>query len=482
MKRKTLSFRKKLLGLFMLFTAIIFSVLWLLQTVFLQSFYNVMIIKNTKSAAKKITSYSSDTDAGEQLDGISSDNSLLVYITDTEGNILYCADEYKNGHNGLDETETVFHHHRGGRGHEDADNYRELPAYYDRFLSELASSDSGETEFMNDHMYVYGKYIDFGGEKAVLFLGTTLGAVGSAARIIRIQLMIVTFLSVGAGFVLAWFMSRRFSLPISQLNEKAHTLGENTSDAEFRKGFCSELDELSATLDKTDEKLKKNKEFQNELLANVSHDLRTPLTMIKGYAEMIRDMSHSDEKQCAEDVAVIVRETDRLTALVNEILEYSELQMSDSEPVAENVDYSGVVSTVTDSFESLYAKDGYVFERSIAENIRVRGNSSRLMRAVYNLIDNAVRHTGDGKWVGICLKEQDGRAVLEISDRGKGIPPEELGRIWDKYYTNRQRKGKGVSGLGLAIVRQTVSQHNGTCKAESTLGRGSVFTVELDVL
>ncbi|ADU22041.1 sensor histidine kinase [Ruminococcus albus] len=474
MKYKARTFRKKLLGYFMLFTAVIFTVLWLLQTVFLQSFYNGMIIRNTISAANKIIAF--DSDITEKLDEISRDNSLLVYVTDTDGNILYSADEYKKGHHGSDENDgfAQMKGHKYGRFH-----YRELPDNFDEFRKDLYDSENGEAELKTEQMYFYGKYIDYNGDKAILYLGTNLNPIGSAARIIRIQLLIVTFLSVAVGFVLALFISKSFSRPISQLNDKAHTLGENSDNTEFHKGFCFELDELNETLDKTDGKLKQNKEFQNELLANVSHDLRTPLTMIKGYAEMIRDISHEDEQQCAEDVAVIVREADRLTALVGEILEYSELQMKESEDILTDCDLSEVVNSVTENFESLFSKDGYIFERSVAENIHVRGNSSRLTRAVYNLIDNAVRHIGDDKWIGVTLKAENNKAVIEIADHGEGIPADELERIWDKYYTNRQRGGKGVSGLGLAIVKQTVTQHGGLCSAVSEVGAGSVFRIEL---
>ncbi len=482
MNNKAKSFKKKLLIYFMFFTAVIFTVLWLLQTVLLQNFYNGMVIRNTISAANKITTFSSVSDSGSALDELSRDNSLLVYVTDTEGNILYSADEYKKGHMMSDMEDPDFKQGKAKRqdGHM---HYRELPDNFEYFLQELISSDSGDAELKTDQMYFYGKYIDYSGsgDKAILYLGTNLNAVGSTARIIRLQLLIVTFLSVAIGFVLALFLSRSFSRPISQLNKKAHTLGEDSDSTDYQKGFCSELDDLNDTLDRTDEKLRKNKQFQNELLANVSHDLRTPLTMIKGYAEMIRDISHDDEVQCAEDVAVIVKETDRLTALVNEILEYSELQMTDAEPVMSDVDLSEIVRTVTDSFENLYVKDSYTFERNVSENIRIHGNSSRLTRAVYNLVDNAVRHIGSDKWVGITLKAENGKAIIEIADHGDGIASEELERIWDKYYTNRQRGGKGVSGLGLAIVKQTVIQHNGECRAVSEIGKGSTFFIELNI-
>lgn len=480
MKRKTNSFRKKLLSWFMFFTVVIFTVLWLLQTVFLQKFYNGMIIRNTVKVADKISTESQSSDITSYIDDISRSNSILVFVTDTDGNIMYSSDEYKKGHKFKDERLEMPYN---GNGKEMRFHYRELPENYTEFLSAVNASDSGEAELQNDDIYVYGRLIDFYGsdEKAVLYVGTTLNAVGSTARIIRIQLIWVTLLSIIIAFVLALFMSKSFSKPVSQLNEKAHKLGEKDNDAEFSEGFCTELDELNKTLDTTSEKLKKNREFQNELLANVSHDLRTPLTMIKGYAEMIRDISREDEKQCAEDVAVIVEETDRLTALVNEILEYSELQMSDSEAVMNDVDLSETVASVADSFDKLYSKDGYVFERNITDDIHIKGNISRLKRAIYNLLDNAVRHAGEDKWIGITLRTDNDKAIIEISDHGSGIAPEELEHIWDRYYTKRQRSGKGVSGLGLAIVKQIVSQHNGVCKAESEVGAGSVFSIELSI-
>ena len=480
MKRKTNSFRKKLLSWFMFFTVVIFTVLWLLQTVFLQKFYNGMIIRNTVKVADKISTESQSSDITSYIDDISRSNSILVFVTDTDGNIMYSSDEYKKGHKFKDERLEMPYN---GNGKEMRFHYRELPENYTEFLSAVNASDSGEAELQNDDIYGYGRLIDFYGsdEKAVLYVGTTLNAVGSTARIIRIQLIWVTLLSIIIAFVLALFMSKSFSKPVSQLNEKAHKLGEKDNDAEFSEGFCTELDELNKTLDTTSEELKKNREFQNELLANVSHDLRTPLTMIKGYAEMIRDISREDEKQCAEDVAVIVEETDRLTALVNEILEYSELQMSDSEAVMNDVDLSETVASVADSFDKLYSKDGYVFERNITDDIHIKGNISRLKRAIYNLLDNAVRHAGEDKWIGITLRTDNDKAIIEISDHGSGIAPEELEHIWDRYYTKRQRSGKGVSGLGLAIVKQIVSQHNGVCKAESEVGAGSVFSIELSI-
>lgn len=481
MKPRTRTFQKKLFGCFVLFTAVIFTVLWLVQTVLLQSFYNRMIMNNTRAAADKINAYNTDEDVSEKLDEISRNNSLLIYVTDEDGNLLYSADEYKKvkkyDNNG---GENVSRGKSNKVRKEAHLHYRELPDEFEEFFSKLTGGDAAQAQLLTENMYFYGKYIEYEeGKNAILFVGTNLNAMGSTARIIRIQLLIVSVLSVAIGFILAFFMSRSFSRPIAQLNRKARSLGEDVEKTDDYKGFCAELDELDSTLDRTDEKLKKNKEFQHELLANVSHDLRTPLTMIKGYAEMIRDISHEDADQCTEDVAVIVRESDRLTALVNEIMEYSELQMADGEPVMDRTDLSGLVSVTIDNFESLYSKEGYTFERKIAENIYVTANGSKLTRVVYNLVDNAIRHAGEDKWIGVALKNEQGKAVLEISDHGDGIAEEELEHLWDKYYTSRRRDGKGIFGLGLAIVKQIVIQHNGTYEAVSEPGKGSLFRIGL---
>lgn len=477
MKRNTFTFQKKLLSYFMFFTAVIFTVLWLLQTVFWQQFYDGMIIRNTVSAAESIVAESGNPRIADYIDEISRENTIVVYVTDTEGSPLYSSDEFRKMHEKHDERDD-----RGRKGiRGDRAHYRELPDNYGEFLQMLRNSSDGTAELRSDDLYVYGRYITFSGEDAVLYLGASLGSVGSAARIIRTQLLWVTLLSVAVGFVLAWFLSRSFAKPIAQLSEKAQNLSENQQRSSFTEGFCTELDELNATLDRTAVKLQQNREFQNEFLANVSHDLRTPLTMIKGYAEMIRDISREDEQQCAADVAVIVEETDRLTALVNEILEYSELQMTDKERIAEQVDLSEIITSVTDSFEKLYAKDGFIFGRNITADIHICGNASRLQRAFYNLLDNAVRHAGDDRWVGTVLKADGQTAVVEISDHGSGIKPDDLERIWEKYYTNRQRRGKGVSGLGLAIVKQTVTMHGGKCEVISEPEKGSTFRIVLPI-
>ncbi len=483
LKKKPKSFKNKLLIYFMLFAAVIFSVLWLLQTVFLQSFYNRMLIDNTKKAAQSIRENSECENITSIIDSVSWDNSVLVFVTDENGKVLYFSDEFKGaGQKNHNVANLNGEHNDNGIKNKHVNGFRNLPEEYGEFLERLTDSGEDTIEYSNDNIYVYGTYIDYynSESKAILYVSTTLDPVGSAVTIIRFQLVWVTALSLIVGFVFAWFIAKSFGKPVAQLSEKANRLGEQDYPESFEKGFCSELDELSKKLDSTSEKLIETRAFQTELLANVSHDLRTPLTMIKGYAEIIADTSWDDEEQCRADVAVIVRETDRLTSLVNEILEYSELKTGEVPHEFVRVDLSALTKKVCKSFEELYKGKEENIETNIQDSVFVNGISGRLERAVYNLIDNAFRYTDNSRTVTVRLSATDTAVKIEVTDYGSGIPETEIEHIWDRYYTFRQRKGKGVSGLGLAIVKQTVEMHGGKCYAESTLGKGSTFVIELE--
>ena len=486
---KTYSFRTKLWLYFIMFAAVIFSLLWILQTVGLQRFYNGMMENNIRNAARAIVSASGSDRFFNIIDQLSFEDSLLVYITDEKGNVYYSSDSYKPYFRQMDR----FGPARPGRNDPHRRNdppdfwggsLRDLPDNYQEFLAKLSESETGTVEYTADNSYIYGTRLTLGDDddddamNAVLYVAGTLGAVGAAATIIRTQLLWVTGLSLILAFMIAWIISWRFSKPINQLTEQAKMLGEEQYEDRFQKGFCRELDELDDSLTQSAEKLSEAREYQKELLANISHDLRTPLTMIKGYAEMVRDISWEDEEQRTADTGVIISEADRMTDLVNEILEYSRLNDKNLKITFGDVDLSALTEDIADRFEPLFRQKGGIIERAITPDCVVKGDRELLERAVFNLIDNAVRHTSDrDKRVGVTVCSQGSRVCLEVRDHGEGIAPEELPHIWEKYYTSRQRGGQGVSGLGLAIVKQTAVLHQAEVRAESIPGEGSSFSL-----
>ena len=487
---KTPSFRTKLWLYFILFAGIIFALLWALQTVGLQRFYDGMMKQNIRNAAQVMISAARSDNFFNIIDRLSFENSLLVYITDNEGNIYFNSDAYtpyfrQPGKPGPGKGNRSNPPRRSSSSEIQSDSTRDLPVNYDVFLEKLAASETGTVEYTSANSFIYGSRIIFGDDddddddavEAVLYVAGTLGAVGAAASIIRVQLLWVTVLSLILGFVIAWLIARRFSAPINQLSEQAKMLSEEHYEERFQKGFCRELDDLNDSLSQSAEKLSEARDYQKELLANVSHDLRTPLTMIKGYAEMVRDISWEDEEQRNADTGIIIKEADRMTDLVNEILEYSRLQEKNTQLNLSDVDFSSLVGDVADRFEPLFTNEGGTIVRSIAPECFVKGDADLLERAVFNLIDNAVRHSQEPeKRIEITVRKENDRVILEVRDHGKGIAPEDLPRIWEKYYTTRQRGGKGVSGLGLSIVKQIAALHQAEIAVTSEVNEGSTFS------
>ena len=287
-----------------------------------------------------------------------------------------------------------------------------------------------------------------------------------------------TFRILLIAFLIAWLISKKFSVPVDQLSVQARMLATDSYTPIFEKGFCTELDGLSESMDEAAAMLSEAKEYQKELLANVSHDLRTPLTMIKGYAEMVRDVSWEDEASRNADTGIIIREADRLTALVNEILEYSKLQERGISIEFAIVDLSALVMRIVSRFEPLMREQGIEIDQNIDEGCTVNGDSKLLESMAYNLIDNALRHTSSSGRVTVMLQKSSD-ILFEVQDHGEGIDEADIPYIWEKYYTSRQRGSKGVSGLGLAIVKRIAEIHDAQYGVDSKKGEGSRFWIKL---
>lgn len=496
MKLNRKSFGVKLWLYFILFSAIIFGALWLLQTVFLQSFYNRMAIRNVENAADQILAQRDFADIEGVIDDLAYDNSLLVFLTDRQGTVFYSADEYSYSYK-------KYESHRpedgsGGNPYWDKDQplnwqigaFRNLPDDYGAFLKLLGDSPDGRIGYQLEDQtaYICGAVLPasgansnlLGGQEVVLYISAPLGAVSAAVNILRIQLIWVTLASLVVGLVIAFFIARRFARPVSAITRQAKRMADGDFEVTFETGFCSELDELSDTLGQTAVQLSQAESFRRAFLANVSHDLRTPLTMIRGYAEMVRDISWEDSGQREADLSIIIRESDRLTGLVNEILDYSALQAGKQASVPEEFDMSETVQSVISQFEPWCRQEHYRIETAIAPGLSVTGDRTQLERVLYNLIDNALCHTGDSRRIQIVLTDAGNAARIEVRDWGNGILSDELPHIWERYVTAKKRRQTGsVSGLGLAIAKEILLLHKARFGVESNIGQGSLFWFEI---
>ena len=262
---------------------------------------------------------------------------------------------------------------------------------------------------------------------------------------------------------IAYFISNKLTVPIHNLtkNSKKMSLGNFNISFDIETDI-EELKVLSETLDYTKNVLKKNDELRRDLMANVSHDLKTPLTMIKAYAEMVRDISYKNKQKRENDLNVIIDEVDRLNILVNDILNLSKLENNIESISYEEFDIGKVTNTIIERFKIYSLIEDYSFIIHIPSNIVINADKQKIEQVIYNLIGNAINYTGEKKKIYINIINHQEKIRVSISDIGKGINKKDLKNIWNKYYKadkNHRRHTIGT-GLGLSIVKRILELHN----------------------
>ena len=241
----------------------------------------------------------------------------------------------------------------------------------------------------------------------------------------------------------------------------------------------SEIRQLKSNLNMASYEISRTETLRKDLLANVSHDLRTPLTMIKAYAEMIRDLSGDNKEKREKHLQVIIDETDRLTLLVSDILNLSRLQSGIIEMNKQIINFSDNLHEIANRFSML---DETRIELDIEDNIYISADEKQLGQAVYNLIINAINYSGVDTVTVRLHTIKGGKVRFEVSDKGVGIAADQLPYIWERYYKvnrseNYKRTVKGT-GLGLSIVKSVFEGHGFQYGVESEEGQGTTFWFE----
>ncbi len=319
---------------------------------------------------------------------------------------------------------------------------------------------------------------------AYVFICSYLQPLGTTMQIFQRQFLFVSMITVVVTFFVSLLFSRRISTPIVQINRSAKELPQGRFAFRASKRDYAEIKQLSSTLNSASKEIAKSDDLRRELMSNISHDLRTPLTMIKAYAEMIRDLSGDNPEKRERHLKVIIDETDRLSSLVNDILDLSKLQAGVTELNIEQFNFGERLSGVVSRFDILRESDGVIIELHAGNSVLIEADKVKLEQVVYNLINNAVTYTGDDNTVIVRLYRTVDRTVrFEVTDHGDGIAPEYLPYIWDRYYKVSERnkthkRAKMGSGIGLSIVKSILEQHGFKYGVDSEVGKGSTFWFE----
>lgn len=310
-----------------------------------------------------------------------------------------------------------------------------------------------------------------------VFLFTSLEDIGTTTSLIKSQLIYLTLLTILLSIVIAMFLSRRIAKPISDMTKKATKLADGNYNLVFKNTGINELDELANSLNYLEQEVSKTDTYRRDLMANVSHDLKTPLTMIKAYAEMIKDITIDDKEKTIKNLDVIIEETERLNILVNDILELSKLQNNQDNLDIEEFDIVLLIKDILRRYEIIKETENYNLILESPESIIVKADKKRISQVIYNLINNAVNYTGDDLKVIVRLTEESKDCLVEIIDTGKGIDEEDLQNIWNRYYKQEKNHKRNVigTGLGLSIVKNILEQHHFDYGVKSIKNYGTTF-------
>ena len=315
--------------------------------------------------------------------------------------------------------------------------------------------------------------------KSLLLVSSFISPVNATVDALRIQLVHISLIMVALSVIMAFLISKRVSKPIEQLNASAKSLGQGNYETSFPSEGYLEITELASTLNQAAKELAKTDSLRKELIANVSHDLRTPLTLISGYSEMIRDLPGENKP---ENMQVIIDESKRLISLVNNLLDLSQLE---SGVIAMNFavfDLTQEIQNIMHRFSRLSDQEGYIIRFEPEQNVKVYADPERIAQVIYNFLINAVTHTGADKLVNLRQTIKENKVVLEVIDTGEGIEEEKLKDIWERYYkVDKVHKRSEVgTGLGLYIVKSILDQHEDVdYGVKSIPGHGSTFWFSL---
>ena len=452
-KNKTHSIQFKTLSSLIIFSVIILIVLWAIQILFMRVYYEIYQVNTLKNIVNSITS---NTYTINELE-------TLAYKNDVCMEYIYYDKVYL--FNGLNNKCIL--------------NNKNTNIIIKKFI--MANKEKEIIKLNNpindSKSILYNIKLE---NNQYVFLNTSLEDVGTTTSILTNQLIYLTIIVILVAIIVSVYLSRMLNKPIINITKYARELAKGNKDIKIEKSNIYEIDELADALNYANKEINKTDELRRDLLSNVSHDLKTPLTMIKAYAELIKDLK-LNKKEREENLNIIIDETDRLNLLVNDILNLSKLENNVDELDIKEFDLVELINNILNKYKIIKETENYIFETKLPNKAIVLGDVNKISQVIYNLINNAINYTGKDNRVKIELEELKNSYRVNIIDTGNGINEEEINIIWDKYYKNEKnhKRSKIGTGIGLSIVKNILDKHNYIYGVESKNNKGSTFYFEI---
>ena len=454
---------------FSVFTIVVIAFFAVVQNVQIKYQYRAQTEQSLRDAGDEIVRYAidfgaldpgffdPDTDLSRRLLAIANRYNVSVYLFTADGRFVFPEIPTEE----IEEYAAIYEEVRSRLGEEG-----DLVSPYD--------TGSGS--------YAHARRISLAGGEWYLYLSSSTEHITRVMNEMGWLSLITGLFAVALAFVVSGLVSMVITKPISEVAEKAKELARGNYEVNFESETyaCLEVKELSESLSRASAEISKADKMQKELIANVSQDFKTPLTMIKAYASMIREISGDDKVKRDKHAQVIIDEADRLAALVGDVLDLSKLQAGIEKEEFSVFNLSEDVYAVTNRFDFYVETEGYTINTDIDDDLYTFATRGRVEQVLYNLIGNAISYTGADKSILVRLKAGKDCSHFEVIDTGKGIPKEELDTIWDRYYRSSEahKRLKRGTGLGLSIVKSILQKYGIRFGVKSEVGKGSCFWVD----
>ena len=436
-----------------IFSLFILIFLFFFQVIFINTFYEWTKTRTIKNLSKDILVTERDTSLYDKLDRVSYKENVCIELTNSNGDNLYSS----NGSNCRLRSRTIKRNF--------INSNKESKTY------NLVNNFTKEKSIMSATKLSNNLYI---------FISTSLIPLDSTINIIVQQLIIVSIVVLLLSIVVAYFISKRLSNPIIKISKAAKLISKGKLKTNFDSGSdIKELVDLTNALNDMKDELSKTEELQRDLMANVSHDLKTPLTMIKAYAELILDININDKEKCKNNLNIIIEEVNRINNLVNDILTLTKVESNLDNLSKSEFDLINLIKRIVKQHNIYVIKDGYSIE-FIHDNIDklvINADKKKIEQVIYNLLNNALNYTGEDKKVIIKVEDDDKDYTIMVIDSGKGIDKKEIDHIFDRYYRSKKNHKRYVygTGLGLSIVKNILLLHNYPYGVKSIKNKGTTF-------
>lgn len=475
--------RGKILGYLAIFVAFILSLVWVCQIALLFDFYRNHRSSQMSETAEAIVANLENEELETLADKLSADNDLCILLLNEENRPIISRDHVRFCliHNmGMRElTRMIDEAPTDGTSMQKFVPVR--PFMNERYKKNRYTGPVPDETTRADVSLINIRKVDLGeGKTGTLILDAVITPLGSTIDTLKKQFASIVLVVLLVAVIIGIIISRSITRPIIETNKAARELGNYRYERPEHWNGYREIAELNETLVQASADLNRVETLQRELMANISHDLRTPLTMIGGYAEVMRDIP---DENTPENMQIIIDETNRLTSLVNEVLEFSRIQAGNKAIQTSEYELTEQLHSVCERVSKMVRADGYTVIFNNMERVNVNADEQAVAQVTYNLLGNALTYTGEDRKVTVRQEVKENVVRVSIADSGSGISEEELPYIWDRYYRTKDSHKRAVigSGLGLSIVRGILEKHGASYGVDSIPGTGTSFWFELPI-